>query len=283
MTRRAWLILGWGIILLTVVDAGYLSFISSYSGNEYTHNSKETDQDQENFKSPILSVLSDIEAFINAHETLFIVLSTIAIACFTGTLWRSTSALKASAEKQGEDMQESLRIARESAEAAKKSADITYAAFIAAHRPRIILRAVYFNYPLNGSQIPDVPVKCIFVNIGDGNAEDVEFFVKWEQTQSRNDLPAPILYEDEPLHDGAETTLNSGDQIIHLFDSGLTQVDILGLTRPSPFAFFVIGKVIYRDKLSTRRTTGFCRYYDPQISSFRKLDGSKYLEYEYED
>lgn len=123
MSRLAWSTISVLIVLLVAVDRGYVLYASSHSISEITHEREKTNQDQENFPSPIRSVLSDVEGFIDAHETLFIVLFTGAIAWFTGTLWRSTSALETSAAKQSKDMQVSLRIAGESADTAKRTVE----------------------------------------------------------------------------------------------------------------------------------------------------------------
>jgi hypothetical protein len=115
--------LGWGVVLLTVVDGVMLSFDPQY---EPSHNGDKNNDDNKRAYGPVIPIISGAiaytEKFIEAHEKLLIVLSTIAIAWFTATLWRATSGLQTLATKQTKDMRTSLRIAARAANAARKSA-----------------------------------------------------------------------------------------------------------------------------------------------------------------
>lgn len=113
MHRRARLILAFGVLILTVVSGGYLVALSSYS-EEYLDGS---------VLSVLMEAFDTVEHFINRHEKFFIVLSTLAIAGFTGTLWRATTGLLAAAESQKNDMRESLMIAAKSAETARQTVE----------------------------------------------------------------------------------------------------------------------------------------------------------------
>jgi len=132
MTRRAWLMLAWGILILTIVDGTNVFNIPPYSVNENSQSSSEANYEQEGFDGPVLSILiklfDSIEGYVDRHETLLIVLSTIAIAGFTATLWRATTGLQDLAAKQAKDMEESLRVAKKSANAAMLQAKAAVAA-----------------------------------------------------------------------------------------------------------------------------------------------------------
>ncbi|MDQ6706425.1 MAG: hypothetical protein M3Z85_10675 [Acidobacteriota bacterium] len=125
MTRRAWLLLGWAIVLFTIVDGVILSIDTPY---QQYHSSDKPQDDKERAFGPVLTIvlegLAGTEEFIDAHEKLLVVLSTIAIAAFTYTLWRSTSGLQKLAAKQAVDMMNSIKIARESADTAKNTVEI---------------------------------------------------------------------------------------------------------------------------------------------------------------
>lgn len=139
MTRHAWLILAWGIVALTIVDGAYSVRVHSYATNEYAHHNKENNHNEERLDGPVFTILVNsfdaAERLIDRHEKLLIVLSTIAIAGFTATLWRATTGLQTAAERQITDMQESLRIATTAANAAEHANRVNYDAFIADQRP----------------------------------------------------------------------------------------------------------------------------------------------------
>lgn len=119
MGRRAWSILALGCLLLVVVDRVYVLNLASYQVHEKYKQTQKYSDDSEGAYSPFLALVSDAEEAIEAHEKILIVLSTLAIAAFTATLWRATDGLFSIAKKQAADMRESLRIAAESSEALK--------------------------------------------------------------------------------------------------------------------------------------------------------------------
>lgn len=139
MTRRAWLILAWGIIIITIVDGLYSGVINSYMPNEYSYHNKVYSHNKERTDGPIFTIIIygfDItNGIIEQYEKLLIVLSTICIAWFTGTLWRATTGLQTAAERQIRDTQKSLCIATTAANAAEHANRVNYDAFIADQRP----------------------------------------------------------------------------------------------------------------------------------------------------
>ena len=139
---RPFLILLWGILLLTIVDGAYLARIQSYSANENIHHNSQNDNNQEKLDGPVFTVFIEgfdaIEGFIERHEKALTVLSAIAVAWFTATLWRATTGMQDLATIQANDMKVSLRIATEAANAARDSADIGVKAVMPVLFPLII-------------------------------------------------------------------------------------------------------------------------------------------------
>jgi hypothetical protein len=115
--------LAWGIVILVLVDGVMLSFDPQY---EPSQANDKHDNNRQRPDGPVLTILSNLfnatEDIINEHEKLLIVLSTVAIAAFTYTLWRATGGLQRLAKKQATDMRISLGIARDAANASKESA-----------------------------------------------------------------------------------------------------------------------------------------------------------------
>ena len=123
MSRTIELIIALLLVSMLVCDRAYVRELSSYSAHEKSQHYNKSTHEQEKSQSPFLALASDIEDFVDAHEKTLIVLSTIAIALFTGTLWRSTTGLQDLAAMQVDDMKKSLRIAKESADTAKRTVD----------------------------------------------------------------------------------------------------------------------------------------------------------------
>src|SRR6266849_1726519 len=128
MTRLAWLLLAWGIIILTVVDGAYLSVVFSHLPHQERQQPNESKQDKERLNGPVVSFLIESldasERFIEKHEKFFIVLFTGAIAYFTFILWSATDAMQVISNRQLGEMKTSLNIARDSANAAREAVDL---------------------------------------------------------------------------------------------------------------------------------------------------------------
>jgi hypothetical protein len=140
---RPWLFIGVGILILTIVDGAYSVVLSFYLPHE-----------EHSPQGPIFSIL--VEGFdtfisiIEKYEKSLIVLSTIAIAAFTGTLWRATTKLQDAAERQIEDTQKALDIGRQSADAAEKAASVAERSLTALERPYIFVSDVTELIVMNG-------------------------------------------------------------------------------------------------------------------------------------
>lgn len=92
-------------------------------------------------------------SFVDTHSGALTLIATVAIAAFTFTLWRSTDKLWSAAERQRRDARHSIyasqvaaRASRESAVAAKKTADATEKLLNNLEVPYVLPHEMKFNY-----------------------------------------------------------------------------------------------------------------------------------------
>lgn len=268
MNRRAWLILGWGIILLTIVDAGYLFSISSYSTNKYIHSNNEANHNQKRLDGPVLSVLIEtfdtIECIIDRHEKLLTILSTIAIAFFTATLWRSTSALESSATQQGNDMRDSIREAGRSATAMEKVATAT---INNANLMQSILHQqmrAYISVIIGGAIFQERSKNLRFagkpriVNTGHTPAHKVGFKIR--AGIFSNPLPIDFDFKlpDEIIGAHVIGTGHFND-ITGIVDDYVSDDQVGSIKTGNESALFVWGIVFYEDVFGEPHETRFCQ------------------------
>jgi hypothetical protein len=142
---RPWLVIAWGVLVLTLVDGAYSVVLSSYLPHQEIHSDYKPNEDEHSLDGPIVLVLRQVfhavERRIDVHEKFLLVLSTVAIAFFTYTLWRATTKLQEAAERQIEDTQKALAIGKQSADAAMLSAQSA----ISLERPTIMLYRLDFG------------------------------------------------------------------------------------------------------------------------------------------
>jgi hypothetical protein len=199
----------------------------------------------------ITSTASILEAI--GHDWI-IAISTSASAIFTATLWWSTRKLW----KAGDDQ---LSLAREE--------------FNSTHRPRVVLRELHFSYE---DQTQNVPVVCIFTNIGGTDAKVVELDVAFTNRPNRLFRPVP---RQASVGTPFVRVLKNGERFSHIMPSGLAQSDIAQIGGQP--LYYTRGTITYVDKSGIRRSTGFCRDYDTHDGCFHKTDMAEGLGYEYED
>jgi hypothetical protein len=197
------------------------------------------------------SLLYDNRDAVTAVATAF-------IAIFTLTLWWSTRGM--------------LRVTNESIKLAKEE-------FISTNRPRVILRIIHFSYPEDRTQ--DVPIMCIFVNIGRTDAEIIELDIEFVHRPNRQFRPVPRQASAGTPLKGGGRTMKSGETFSREIQSGLKESEI-ALIAGQPL-YYVRGAMTYLDKGGVRRSIGFCRDYDPHDRTFHKTDMARDLGYEYED
>jgi hypothetical protein len=164
-------------------------------------------------------------------------------------------------------------VACKTANAARDTAEATRQAFIAAHRPRLIVRQVSMN--------ADV-INYFIYNVGDTPAKLVEVSERdWLPGPVENLSPLPPYAESVPVN----VTLKSGEWMGRQFlpsdpEEFLTRY-IAGRTRKHDQpAIFALGIITYEDMLGTRRNTAFLRQYDHATERFNPVN---HPDYEYQD
>jgi hypothetical protein len=220
-----------------------------------------------------------------ASITLLLATITSVLARYTYKLWYDTS--KASVRQAGE-MRESLSIAKQSADAAKTSADTGYNQFIAAHRPRIIVRRC-FHVPKSGPPAGAPAVEYVIANYGDTAATIVELSTSLWDNQAGGALrwnPSIPSYDPSvPV----SIRIDSGAAITKMHDKNaekfFTAVD--ARAAPEPWSaptigsdLLFLGYIVYEDNIGTKRVTAFCRAYKRSAKRFIPIDDK---DYEYQD
>lgn len=211
-----------------------------------------------------LALLAYLEVAIDAHEKLFIVGSTIAIAVFTGTLYRATSGLLDAAERQKADMRESLEIARKSSDAASLQARTA----IAERMPVVAWvgqKLVEFNtegVAIRDPAAPGVPPPIFrpVMTIRNTGPTRVYFHQFGLRCEVREQLPPDPFYDGMALlgalvlaeHD---QSFASGEPVI-LSEAQIQEIGH-GATK-----LWVYGFLTYNDFLDEAHQIGFCFRWD---------------------
>jgi hypothetical protein len=276
MTRLAWLILAWGIIVLTIVDGAYISVVSSYLPHQERQQPNEAKQDKERLNGPVVSLLIEgldaSEGFIERHEKFFIVLFTGAIAYFTYTLWRATDAMQIIANRQLADMKASLAVAEQSATAMKSSVKFARAAYISTHRPKLVVREAYAMKDNDGA----IVIVCYTIaNSGDTKARIIEsaFDTQFEGERSAQLRQPPISVG---RNDIGPVELEGGEHYAGECKSSRTTAWPI----PDGMDLFFTGHLVYMDERGIKRHMGLRRVYDPVTFRFNRSDGeSSQLDY----
>jgi hypothetical protein len=228
-----------------------------------------------------------------ADATVWLAAVTTILALFTALLWWATYKLsrdaKQTADRQAKEMQESLSIAKESADTAWQSVDLARQEFITTHRPKIIVRRVSIDMA-KGVGIPDVlAAEFIFANIGNTKAILVEMSAKFWLPNGTVNLPPIPPYGDREY---PGITLDSGESFPfkHLSTANVTNEynfrlghaqETLAQGYPTDFPpLLFIGYIIYEDGLKRQRRTAFLRSYDFSTKRFSPIDDP---DYEYQD
>ncbi len=268
MTRLAWLILAWGIVLLTIVDGVYSVRINSYAVNECAYSDKKCNNNSEHLDGPIFTVLIEsfdaIEGVIDRHEKLLIVLSTIAIAWFTGTLWRATTDLQAIADRQSEETQDSIIQATRSANAMENVAESTRKnAFLMQNILHKQMRAyvavdvgtaAYQDKTHNFAGIPSL------INTGFTPARNVSFSATAAILNVDKILPQDLVIPDngEMIINDAGIGPRQQFTIQGVVKRRFPENQIRGIMEGSKRRLFVWGIVTYDDVFGKHWITHFC-------------------------
>jgi hypothetical protein len=208
----------------------------------------------------------------------------------TRGLWTSTRGLESEARDQHETLRQPVEVARQSGEAAKvaaqaamRSAELASAQFIATHRPRLTVRAVF----LLETGLPDVGDRLIILvyNKGDTSVTMVEVSFYF-QISGPGDVYLPQVAVVDPTLPEAipsghqrqmEASINSTwREWKEIADAAIAQ-DVGNATR---WYVELRVSIAYLDESGRRRQTSIDRTYDIRQRSFSRIEGS---DFEYED
>ena len=239
-------------------------FVVQVLPSENAHTKSQSEQRHENEKTATDELI--------AYATIALAAITFFLALYTAKLWKATvklgSEAKDTSERQAREMEQSLSIAKASADAATESAKLSRADFASTHRPRLIVRRIYFR---SASQIA-----YEVANIGATGAEILGI----KQMLCFDKLPAGSPSNEVSTHVGA-TYIHAGTyfEFIHVitdekvleewgFREGWANAKVLGATEP---IVYFLGHVAYKDRLGVGRRTAFCRIYDFSAERFMPM------------
>jgi len=267
------------LFAILVIDRVYVWEISSYATYEQGQYHKENKNDKYESGGPLLAVIADIEEFLEAHEKTLIVLSTVAIALFTGTLWRATTGLQDLAASQSADIKQSLRITEESAKAAQTSADATKESADAAVKSSM---PILFPFIIDGSKLlPDPSVaepithrpKLKFILHNYGKTPAIIISIKYELAFANGlpDVPPwinPDIRTDREVIPGDTLRIETAMAFPYSFYRDITPPEIENARRKpdgQSLRFYFYGELIYDDVFGYRHIKGFCRKVFPNV------------------
>ena len=275
------------------------------------HQPRQTSQEQKSGDS-IAVLAGKLSRSIEDHHDLWIVLETLALVAFTGTLWWSTRRLWLASERHAGHMEKSAAAAEIAAEAAKAAADAAVAQttkmgewtdiaekqmliigrqtdiqekqhavsrmqFIADKRPKIRVRNIVVR--TNGGR-PFFPREfvsgqCYMANVGGTDAKITETLC--EVFWTNGPLPMERPYEGR---DGLKSTavLAAGQSSPLSFQSD-EPIDVFtasGIMTGVGAWIYVLGWVEYEDIQGVRRRTAFCRRYDHARGRFVEINDPDY-------
>lgn len=192
-------------------------------------------------------IVLGIVEIVDAHNGFVTAIASIAVACFTGTLWYVS-------RRQGDLAQRSIDLARDE--------------FNATHRPKVILQRIDIFDPARG-------VALIFANAGETpalvTAWDAFIYYRWSE--------AAFWPQDISPLDKSEAGfwLMPGQSSSVTFRPDLDDVGHARFTAGEA-EMFVVGTINYSGKDKIARGTGFCRKWFRGDGSWRI---QRHSEYEY--
>ena len=260
MNRVIELIIALLLVAMLVADRVYVWELSSYSANKNSHYHNKAPHNQEKAESPFLALAADIENFVETHEKIFIVLSTIAIAWFTGTLWRSTTGLQDLAAKQSVDMERSLTIAEKSAAAAETSAGVASAALVITQRAWLTAKEFKADAIRDGENVLEWKFSIVFENSGNTPAQKASAGIVLVEVVRGKQEPGPF-YVTNP---SASASAVIGNRAI-ITGGGAERKDHLSLEQikrmtSGEIDVYLCGRADYKDifEASPARYTSVC-------------------------
>lgn len=188
------------------------------------------------------------------------------VAIFAYRLWKSTSGLIGVAEAQSRDLKEVIVVAREAADAARRSAEaasLQARAMVGAELPRLELGDVQLAYAdqsvRQALKAPSFALR--FNNYGRTTALIVEKCIEVKRGQALPPVPAYDFAELLPVAEAVERgdTLAAGAER-RLGELAESQVEAL---LDGSDTLWVYGFVRFRDFLGLEHKTGFCLRWTP--------------------
>jgi hypothetical protein len=198
--------------------------------------------------------------------------STILITLFTGALaWLALLQWRAM-QKQATYMRDALTETAKAADAAKDSAKAAQDSLVLTKPPKIKVRRIYLD---DDTKVTGTGTFHV-VNIGGTKATVTE--IRIDARVFSDPLPMKHPFEDS-FHEGLQMLLSPGESFTHPFniEGGDDYQAHSNLRQNKPAeAFYVFGRITYRDDVGICRRTYFCRKHDALNKRFIKVDDEDY-------
>ncbi|MGB8992620.1 MAG: hypothetical protein WCD80_11255 [Desulfobaccales bacterium] len=221
--------------------------------------------------APLLVILKEaiifVARWIQIHNGFVSATATAVIAAFTVTLWLTNRKLWKVSLKQSDHMETSLKIAKESSDAAKQSAD----ALAASERAHVFAKVKPINKVALGDSI--IVAQLHLHNLGKTPATIIEIAFKGDKLPnppSRENLPDPhpplvsfIGSNEEPFEDSHMFSINEFEW------NALIAVNPRNLVATNPaIKFYCFGYVKYITIFDQEEYHSFCWEFAAPIGKF---------------
>jgi hypothetical protein len=204
---------------------------------------------------------------IDRHNGFFAFLGTIAVACFTFSLWQSTHLLWGETKTAAAAAAQQAALTLQTIELGNKE-------FIASHRPRIRIRRIHFShFTLNES----IQIRVQAANIGETNAKILAMGVDIYNPGLKYDASPKEIFDLPEIPPGKEAHLDF--LVRRPWSQG--QIDAL---KNDKLPVWLLGIIVYEDGNKTVRDTSFVRVYSPSFERFINApDSHPEIDREYEN
>lgn len=206
------------------------------------------------------------------YGTVALAFITAVLAYFTYGLWKDARETSKSAKR---DMRRSLAISRLSARAARDGVKLGSDEFLASHRPKIIVRNIFFSTSVTEGQSPKKNHFYI-ANVGDSVANVVwaGIWVFHSVNIKFDELPMERPYESKDGNISIVAKLHPGEGLrLPIGDADLSLNIVDGMFADIPY---VMGWVAYLDDRGINRRTYFCRRWNEATGRYRPIDDPDY-------
>jgi hypothetical protein len=221
---------------------------------------------------PTLVLLWHISEALNNYAPLLTVAATAAIAWFTFTLWRSTDSLWGAGEHQAKLTREAIGLSQRE--------------YVAANRPRLVVRQFYFNDTIGPPKPPHPNFAFIaytVANTGGSEATIVERREAYHFLPKHTPVPALLPEAYKLTEDLTPIVLASGESheirtpvpADHRNRFVLNIDSMAGLND-----FYFMGVITYKDPNERLYRMAFCRRYVFETKRFEPVTDP---DYEYAD